>query len=63
MSDEPSNTDDLLTRRLTYAREVLDEASVAPDPFAQFGHWIAEALATPGIIEPNAMSPYRDTRP
>src|ERR1700730_7562886 len=48
--------DDILTRRVTYSREVLDEASVAADPFVQFGHWFGEALATPGIIEPNAMS-------
>jgi pyridoxamine 5'-phosphate oxidase len=48
--------DDILTRRMTYAREVLDEASVAADPFGQFGHWFGEALAAPGIIEPNAMS-------
>ena len=48
--------DDLLTRRLTYARAALDEASVAADPFDQFGAWIGEALATPGIVEPNAMS-------
>jgi len=48
--------DDILTRRLTYAREALDEAAVAADPFEQFGRWIGEALATPGIVEPNAMS-------
>ena len=48
--------DDILTRRVTYARESLDEASVAADPFEQFGRWIGEALATPGIVEPNAMS-------
>jgi pyridoxamine 5'-phosphate oxidase len=48
--------DDIVTRRVTYSREVLDEASVSADPFVQFGHWFGEALATPGIIEPNAMS-------
>jgi pyridoxamine 5'-phosphate oxidase len=48
--------DDLLTRRLTYAREALDAASADADPFAQFGYWLAEALATPGILEPNAMT-------
>ncbi|HEY4442169.1 MAG TPA: pyridoxamine 5'-phosphate oxidase [Candidatus Elarobacter sp.] len=48
--------DDILTRRFTYARESLDEASAAADPFVQFGHWIGEALATPAIVEPNAMT-------
>jgi pyridoxamine 5'-phosphate oxidase len=48
--------DEILTRRLNYERGMLDEASVAADPFAQFAVWLDEALATPGIVEPNAMS-------
>lgn len=48
--------DDILTRRRTYELGVLDETTVAADPYAQFAAWIADALATPAIIEPNAMS-------
>ncbi|BDE06559.1 pyridoxine/pyridoxamine 5'-phosphate oxidase [Vulcanimicrobium alpinum] len=48
--------DDLLTRRLSYERGMLDEGTVSADPFAQFDAWLSEALAMPGIVEPNAMS-------
>jgi pyridoxamine 5'-phosphate oxidase len=49
MSD---NTDDL---RGMYARESLDEKSVAGDPIAQFSRWFREALDT-GCAEPTAMA-------
>jgi len=48
--------EDLATRRITYARASIDERTLASDPFAQFGVWLAEALAVPDAIEPNAMS-------
>ena len=48
--------DDLLTRRVSYERGLLDERTVSADPFAQFGAWLSDALATPEIVEPNAMS-------
>src|SRR5690348_6640351 len=50
MSTQPSIAD----LRRDYAREKLDEADVAPDPFQQFTHWFDEALKAQ-LIEPNAM--------
>ena len=41
--------------RTEYKRASLDERDVAPDPFAQFGRWFAEAQAAQ-VPEPNAMS-------
>jgi len=35
-------------------REALDESSVAPDPFRQFEHWLAEAVKSQ-LPEPTAM--------
>jgi pyridoxamine 5'-phosphate oxidase len=55
ISDERS-ADDLRNRRVHYERGALDVELVAGDPFAQFGLWLDEALRTPGIVEPNAMS-------
>jgi len=40
--------------RRNYARETLDEADVASDPFDQFARWFDEALKAE-LIEPNAM--------
>ena len=48
--------DDLTTRRRDYAGGRLDAASLAADPFEQFGRWLAEALASSRIVEGNAMS-------
>ena len=48
--------DDILTRRLTYERAALDEATAAADPFEQFRAWFDDALATPEIVEPHAMT-------
>jgi pyridoxamine 5'-phosphate oxidase len=48
--------DDIESARLDYERGTLDEASVARDPYAQFGLWLAEALATESIVEANAMT-------
>lgn len=40
--------------RRTYERGELAESEVAADPFAQFGRWLADAVAA-GLPEPNAM--------
>ena len=48
----PDNIADLRTE---YARENLDEASVARDPLLQFSRWFQEALNC-GFAEPNAMA-------
>ncbi|MBR8457848.1 pyridoxamine 5'-phosphate oxidase [Burkholderia dolosa] len=41
--------------RINYSRASLDEADVAPDPFAQFDRWFNEALAAK-LPEPNTMT-------
>ena len=41
--------------RTEYMRETLDESEVAPDPYRQFEHWLAEAV-TAQLYEPNAMT-------
>lgn len=41
--------------RKSYERGSLDVDDVASDPFAQFGHWLNEALAAE-LPEPNAMT-------
>jgi pyridoxamine 5'-phosphate oxidase len=50
MSSQPSIAD----LRRNYARETLDEADVASDPFDQFARWFDEALKAE-LMEPNAM--------
>jgi pyridoxamine 5'-phosphate oxidase len=40
--------------RREYAARGLDEADLAPDPFAQFGRWLADVVAAE-LPEPNAM--------
>ena len=45
---------DLQDLRTEYKRASLDERDVAPDPFAQFGRWFAEAQGA-RVPEPNAM--------
>ncbi|KAI9028662.1 pyridoxamine 5'-phosphate oxidase [Hyaloraphidium curvatum] len=45
--------------RLDYTAATLDEASAAPDPFAQFAAWFADARMHPPAFpdfEPNAMA-------
>jgi pyridoxamine 5'-phosphate oxidase len=54
--DPTGPDDDILARRVHYERGEIDAALVDADPFAQFGSWLGEALRTPGIVEPNAMS-------
>lgn len=44
----------LAALRRSYARARLDEADLAPDPFAQFRRWFEEVAAA-GLTEPNAM--------
>lgn len=41
--------------RREYTQAGLSEADLAPDPFAQFDHWFAEAQNA-GLREPNAMA-------
>jgi pyridoxamine 5'-phosphate oxidase len=55
MSDTPDPHAAILDRRTSYERDALDETHAAADPFAQFGTWIAEALAST-VKEPNAMT-------
>ncbi|GAC1586516.1 MAG: pyridoxamine 5'-phosphate oxidase [Candidatus Velthaea sp.] len=50
-----SQPSDLADLRMSYERGELDTTSVARDPFAQFGTWLAEALGA-DLIEPNAMT-------
>ena len=40
--------------RRGYADRGLSESELAPDPFTQFGNWLADAVAA-GLTEPNAM--------
>jgi len=44
------------THRPNYAEYPLDEASVDPDPFAQFSRWFSDAMSLDEILEPNAMA-------
>lgn len=46
---------DHLDLRKTYDRDALDEATAAPEPFAQFGAWFEEAFAS-DLLEPHAMT-------
>lgn len=41
--------------RNEYTREALDESHVAPDPYAQFSHWLTEAIQAK-LPEPTAMT-------
>jgi pyridoxamine 5'-phosphate oxidase len=46
---------DIAALRKSYERDELDEASAAPDPFAQFDTWFRQALSAE-LPEPNAMT-------
>jgi pyridoxamine 5'-phosphate oxidase len=46
---------DLAALRRTYLLQGLSETALAPDPFTQFQHWLADAVKF-GLIEPNAMA-------
>ena len=48
--------DDILRRRISYARGELDIERVARDPFEQFRGWLDDALASDAVTESNAMS-------
>ncbi|MDP9397421.1 MAG: pyridoxamine 5'-phosphate oxidase [Actinomycetota bacterium] len=45
---------DVAALRRDYARATLAESDLAPDPFRQFGRWLADAVAA-GLPEPNAV--------
>ncbi len=47
--------DNIADQRTEYARETLEESSVARDPLVQFSRWFQEALNS-GFAEPNAMA-------
>ncbi|GAC1443266.1 MAG: pyridoxamine 5'-phosphate oxidase [Vulcanimicrobiaceae bacterium] len=49
-------TNDIGNSRISYEKGALDEASVERDPFAQFELWLSAAVATEGLVEPNAVS-------
>jgi len=49
-----STTLDPAAMRAHYREEGLSESELAPDPFAQFALWFAQATAS-GLHEPNAM--------
>ncbi|MGP6156467.1 MAG: pyridoxamine 5'-phosphate oxidase [Vulcanimicrobiaceae bacterium] len=51
-----STSEELRGLRVSYELGVLDESSVAPDPFDQFRVWLEAALADERIVEPNAMT-------
>ena len=42
--------------RTSYEKGELDEASVARDPFVQFGMWLDEAVLDETLTEPNAVT-------
>jgi pyridoxamine 5'-phosphate oxidase len=46
---------DLAALRRTYLLQGLSESDLAPDPFIQFQHWLADAVKF-GLVEPNAMA-------
>ncbi|MSW38772.1 MAG: pyridoxamine 5'-phosphate oxidase [Actinobacteria bacterium] len=41
--------------RVSYDRDTLLESDLAKTPLGQFEHWLADAVAHPDILEPNAM--------
>ncbi|RLT47675.1 MAG: pyridoxamine 5'-phosphate oxidase, partial [Chloroflexi bacterium] len=45
----------LAEMRRNYAARALDLADLDANPFAQFDHWMREAIETQ-VIEPNAMT-------
>lgn len=49
-------TTDLRNLRKDYTRQRLDEADALDSPIEMFRAWLDEALNTPEIVEPNAMT-------
>ena len=41
--------------RVTYDEGTLETTDLSADPLMQFGAWFTDAVAAPGIVEPNAM--------
>jgi pyridoxamine 5'-phosphate oxidase len=57
MSSEPGpDLLDVASFRRDYRRAELRRADLPADPFALFHEWIAEAAATPSVLEANAMT-------
>ena len=46
---------DVANMRIVYDKDELLEEQLASTPLAQFNNWLADAVAHPDIIEPNAM--------
>jgi pyridoxamine 5'-phosphate oxidase len=55
-NDDVNDEQTIVDARVSYERGALDEATVARDPFAQCKIWLDEALATEGLVEPNAVT-------
>jgi pyridoxamine 5'-phosphate oxidase len=51
----PANLPSIADLRKSYERAELDESASHPDPLAQFGQWLQEAIAAE-LPEPNAMT-------
>ncbi len=49
-------TDHIVDSRVNYDRDQLDEATLPPEPWAQFRSWLDHALAEKDLVEPNAMT-------
>jgi pyridoxamine 5'-phosphate oxidase len=50
------STENITDSRLSYEKGELDERTASNDPFDQFRLWLDEALATEGLVEPNAVT-------
>ncbi len=51
-----STEDVVRDARISYEKNTLDEALVAPNPLEQFKAWLETALAADGVVEPNAVT-------
>lgn len=49
------NANDLAALRQNYTKGSLEEGTLEADPLEQFRRWLADAHATPEVLEPNAM--------
>lgn len=51
---QPLTGSEVAALRRAYSSAGLDVPALAPEPMAQFGRWLSEAVAA-GLVEPNAM--------
>jgi len=54
-TSDPGTPVSLARMRHEYTDAGLSESELAPDWVTQFGVWLEQAIATPAIVEPNAM--------